>query len=284
MTVKCETRYAAHPSDYPKYDMQQLKEQFLVSNIFRPDEINFVYSHYDRFMVGGAKPVSKPLRLEPIDELKADYFLARRELGAINVGGPGTVTVDGETYELGYKDALYVGAGSREVVFSSDDPDNPAKFYMNSTPAHTAYPSRKVSLEEADKAEMGSQATSNERTINKLIVNSVLDTCQLQMGMTELREGSIWNTMPAHTHSRRMETYFYFEVPEGNAVCHFMGPKDETRHLWVLNDQAVVSPPWSIHAGAGTSNYIFIWGMAGENLDYSDMDIFTPDGFGTPDS
>lgn len=284
MTVKCTSRYATHPADYTRYDMQQLKDHYLVTGLFRPDEVNFVYTHYERFMVGGAMPVNGGLELESIDLLKAPYFLERRELGAINVGGPGRVEVDGEVFEIGYKDALYVGAGTRKVVFHSDDATRPAKFYLNSAPAHTAYPSKRITLADADKMALGSAATANERVINKLIVNSVLDSCQLQMGMTELKTGSVWNTMPAHTHDRRMEAYFYFEVPEGNAVVHFMGPKDETRHVWVLNEQAVVSPPWGIHAGAGTSNYTFIWGMAGENLDYADMDAIQPVDFATPES
>ena len=283
MTVKCTSRHATHPADYKRYTMEQLKEHYLVNNLFRDDEINFVYTHYDRLMVGGAKPVNGGLELDAPEQLKAPYFLERRELGAINVGGPGRVVVDGETFVLGYKDALYVGAGNEEVVFHSDDAANPAKFYLNSAPAHAAYPTKRITLADADKMHLGSPETSNERVINKLIVNSVLECCQLQMGMTELKSGSVWNTMPAHTHDRRMEAYFYFEVPEGNAVVHFMGPRDETRHVWVLNEQAVVSAPWGIHSGAGTSNYTFIWGMAGENLDYADMDTITPVEFGTPD-
>ena len=283
MTVKCTSRYATHPADYARYDMQQLKDHYLVTGLFRPDEVNFVYTHYERLMVGGAMPVDDGLELESIDLLKAPYFLERRELGAINVGGSGSVEVDGERFALGYKDALYVGAGNRSVVFHSDDAANPAKFYLNSAPAHTAYPTRRITLADADKMALGSAETANERVINKLIVNSVLDSCQLQMGMTELKTGSVWNTMPAHTHDRRMEAYFYFELSDDNAVVHFMGPRDETRHVWVLNEQAVVSPPWGIHAGAGTSNYTFIWGMAGENLDYADMDTITPVEFGTPE-
>jgi 4-deoxy-L-threo-5-hexosulose-uronate ketol-isomerase len=284
MTVNCTSRHATHPADYARYDMQQLKDHYLVNGLFRDDEINFVYTHYDRLMVGGAKPVNGGLKLDTIDLLKAPYFLERRELGAINVGGPGYVEVDGERYELGYKDALYVGAGNENVVFHSADAAKPAKYYLNSAPAHTAYPTKRITLADADKMALGAPETSNERVINKLIVNSVLDSCQLQMGMTELKTGSVWNTMPAHTHDRRMEAYFYFELPEGNAVCHFMGPKDETRHVWLLNEQAVVSPPWGIHSGAGTSNYTFIWGMAGENLDYADMDTIHPTDFGEPEA
>ncbi|HEY9561837.1 MAG TPA: 5-dehydro-4-deoxy-D-glucuronate isomerase, partial [Anseongella sp.] len=190
----------------------------------------------------------------------------------INVGGPGKVTVDGESVDLGFKEAMYVGRGSRDVTFSSADGANPAKFYVNSAPAHREFPLKKISKQDAEVVTLGTLETSNHRTINKLLVNSKVETCQLQMGMTELKPGSVWNTMPAHTHDRRMEVYFYFEIPEGQAVCHFMGQPQETRHIWMGNEQAVISPPWSVHAGAGTSNYTFIWGMAGENLDYDDMD------------
>jgi 4-deoxy-L-threo-5-hexosulose-uronate ketol-isomerase len=281
MTTKYEMRYAVHPEDYAGYDTQLLRENFLVSEIFVPDEIRLTYTFYDRFVVGGAMPVKKPLQLETIDEFKAAYFLERRELGVINVGGKGKVTVDGKVYELDYKEALYVGRGSKKVEFASSDAAKPSKFYLNSTPAHASYPAKKVGQQDAEVMELGALETANQRTIRKLLVNSVVQTCQLQMGMTELKPGSVWNTMPPHTHSRRMEVYFYFAVPEKQAVCHFMGPKDETRHLWVLNEQAVVSPSWSMHCGAGTSNYIFIWGMAGENLDYDDMDKHTPDQLGT---
>lgn len=218
-------------------------------------------------------PVSTALTLSAPDALKATYFLERRELGIINVGGPGRVVADGVTFELDYKEALYIGQGTREVRFESVKGETPAKFYLNSTPAHRNYPTRKVSKADAEVVELGSPQTANHRTINKLLVNSVLPTCQLQMGMTELKSGSVWNTMPAHTHDRRMEVYFYFEVPEGQSVCHFMGQPQETRHIWMQNEQAVISPNWSIHSGAGTSNYTFIWGMAGENLDYGDMDF-----------
>ena len=214
----------------------------------------------------------KRQKLETIDPLKANFFLERREMGIINVGGNGSVTADGINYILGYKEALYLGRGTKEVSFSSEEISSPAKFYINSTPAHQAYPSRKVGRDEAEIVDLGTHETANARTIRKLIVNSILPTCQLQMGMTELKSGSVWNTMPAHVHDRRMEVYFYFEVPEDQAVCHFMGAPNETRHIWMANEQAVISPPWSIHAGSGTSNYIFIWGMAGENLDYGDMD------------
>ena len=227
---------------------------------------------YDRYIVGGAMPTTDPMPLKAIDPLKADYFLERREMGIINVGGKAKITADGETFEIGYKEAVYLGRGTKEVTFTSADAGHPALLYINSAPAHAAYPCKKVTQAEAEIVELGSLETSNARTIRKLLVNSVIQTCQLQMGMTELKTGSVWNTMPAHTHDRRMEAYFYFELPEDQAVCHFMGQPHETRHMWLKNHQAILCPAWSIHAGAGTSNYIFIWGMSGENLDYGDMD------------
>ena len=220
-------------------------------------------------------PVNETLKLEAIDPLKAPFFTHRREVGIYNVGeGQGVVTVGDETYELGYKDALYIGSGDRDVFFASKDPLKPAKLYFNSTTAHQSYPDKLISKKDAVSVHMGSLEMSNERTINKMIVNQVLPTCQLQMGMTELMPGSVWNTMPAHIHSRRMEAYFYFEVPEGQAVCHMMGEPKETRHIWMQGDQAVLSPEWSIHSAAATHNYTFIWGMGGENLDYGDQDFF----------
>jgi 4-deoxy-L-threo-5-hexosulose-uronate ketol-isomerase len=235
-------------------------------------KITFTYSHYDRYIAGSAVPLT-PLKLETIDILKMPNFLDRREMGIINVGGNGSVVVEGTTYELGFKDALYIGSGNSEVIFKSDDSKNPAKFYINSAPAHTNYPTKKVSLAEAKKLELGTMETANHRTVNQMIIGGVVTTCQLQMGMTELKPGSVWNTMPAHVHDRRMEVYFYLDIPENQAVCHFMGEPQETRHIWMNNHQAVISPPWSIHSGSGTSNYTFIWGMAGENLDYADMDV-----------
>ena len=276
MTTPVDERFAVHIDDYKNYDTEKLRKHFLVSDLFIADEFKFTYTHYDRIMVGGAQPVKAPMKLEPVDQLKAEYFCERRELGIINVGGPGTVTVDGAVYELAYKEALYVAKESKDVVFASNDATAPAKFYMLSTPAHAAFTTTKVGQDEAEVIQLGERETCNERTLNKLIVNSIVKTCQLQMGMTALKPGSVWNTMPPHTHSRRMEVYFYFEVPETQAVCHFMGPKEETRHLWMTNEQAVVSPPWSMHCAAATSNYIFIWGMAGENLDYDDMDRYLP--------
>src|SRR5690606_10657722 len=267
-----EKRYAFSPGETKLMDTEKLRKNFLISKIFEADHIHLTLTHYDRYIAGGAMPTSETLQLSNPDYLKASYFLERREMGIINVGDKGTVTVDGTAYELQFKEALYIGRGSKEVSFSSADKDKPAKFYINSAPAHHAYPTKKVTKKEAEIVEMGSLETANHRVINKLLVNSVIETCQLQMGMTELKTGSVWNTMPVHTHDRRMEVYFYFEVPEGQSVCHFMGETQETRHIWMQNEQAVISPEWSIHAGAGTSNYTFIWGMAGENLDYGDMD------------
>ena len=271
--TKYSSRYASSPEAVKKYDTQQLREEFLIDDLMQEDEVVLVYSHYDRYIAGSAVPVKGDLVLETIDLLKAPYFLERRELGIINVGGSGSVVVEGTAYELGFKDALYIGAGNKEVVFKSDDKNNPAKFYLNSAPAHTSYPTKKVSLAEANKLQLGTMETANHRTVNQMIIGSVVTTCQLQMGMTELKPGSVWNTMPAHVHDRRMEVYFYLDIPQDQAVCHFMGQPQETRHIWINNHQAIISPPWSIHSGSGTSNYTFIWGMAGENLDYGDMDV-----------
>jgi len=276
MDTKLEERFAVHYEDFKSYDTQKIREHFLIQNLMEQDSINLTYSHYDRQIVGGAVPVKKQLKLEPVDILKADFFLFRRELGVINVGGEGIVTADKTEYKLKYKEALYLGKGTKEVSFSSVDSKKPAHFYINSSPAHTEYPNKYITLADADVVNLGSLQASNERKINKLLVNTTIDVCQLQMGMTELKTGSIWNTMPVHVHSRRMEAYFYFEVPEDQAICHFMGQPHETRHIWLTNEQAILSPPWSIHAAAGTSNYVFIWGMAGENLDYGDMDIRQP--------
>jgi 4-deoxy-L-threo-5-hexosulose-uronate ketol-isomerase len=279
MTVNYTERYAVHPDDCEAYNSARLRQNFHVGGLFKEAEINLVYTLIDRFIVGGACPTGTALTLDTIDPLKAANFLDRRELGAINVGGAGRITVDGEVYDIAYKEALYVGAGVTDVVFESVDATKPAKFYLNSAPAHHSYPIKKVSLADAVKVELGSLETSNHRVINKLIVHGLVESCQLQMGMTELKPGSVWNTMPAHTHSRRMEAYFYFEVPEEQAVCHFMGTREESRHIWMANEQAVISPTWSMHSGAGTSNYTFIWGMAGENLDYDDMDKIHPTDF-----
>lgn len=272
MKINYEVRYASHPEDAKAYDTTRLRKEFLIQNMMVADEINMVYTMYDRLIVGGAVPVKEKLELSAIDPLRAPFFLWRRELGIINVGGAGIVEVDGESFELDYKEALYLGRGDRNVFFSSKDSSKPAHFYFNSAPAHATYPDRKVTKADAVVVEMGTMEESNHRVINKLIVNQVLPTCQLQMGMTELKPGSVWNTMPPHTHNRRMEAYFYIEVPEQQAVCHFMGEIDETRHIWMKNEESVISPVWSIHSASATSNYTFIWGMAGENLDYGDMD------------
>lgn len=269
--TQSEFRYAHHPEDVKKYSTEDLRREFLIDDLFNEDKIKLVYSMYDRLIVGGVMPVSDALKLEPIEDLKAGYFLDRRELGIINVGGSGTVTVDGEVYELGNKEALYIGKGAKEVLFERSGGEQPY-FYINSAPAHHTYPTKKITRNEAEIVELGEEKYANKRTINKLLVNSVLETCQLQMGMTELHPGSVWNTMPAHIHTRRMEAYFYFDLEEGQTVNHLMGQPQETRHVFMKNHEAVLSPEWSIHSGAGTSNYTFIWGMAGENMDYGDMD------------
>ena len=272
MKTNYEIRYAAHPEDAKGYDTQRIRRDFLMEKVFSDNEVNMVYSMYDRMIVGGARPVGEVLKLEAIDPLKAPYFLTRREMGIFNVGGPGVVKAGDAVFELDYKEALYLGSGDREVTFESKDVKNPAQFYFNSVTAHRNYPDKKVTKADAIVAEMGSLEGSNHRCINKMLVSQVLPTCQLQMGMTELKPGSVWNTMPAHVHSRRMEAYFYFNLPEGNAICHLMGEPQEERLVWLHNEQAITSPEWSIHAAAGTSNYTFIWGMGGENLKYSDKD------------
>ncbi|OAV73317.1 4-deoxy-L-threo-5-hexosulose-uronate ketol-isomerase [Bacteroidales bacterium Barb6] len=274
MKTNYELRYAAHPEDAKRYDTKRLRRDFLIEKVFVPDEVNMVYSMYDRMIVGGAMPQKEKLHLDAIAPLKQAFFLHSREVGIYNLGGKGTVRAGDAVYELGYKEALYLGSGEREVYFESKDPSKPALFYFNSVTAHRNYSDRKITKADAVVAEAGALETSNHRNINKMIVNQVLPTCQLQMGMTELVKGSVWNTMPAHIHSRRMEAYFYFEVPEDQSVCHFMGEPDETRHIWMQNNQAVLSPEWSIHSAAATSNYTFIWGMGGENLDYGDQDFF----------
>jgi 4-deoxy-L-threo-5-hexosulose-uronate ketol-isomerase len=268
-------RYASNPSDVKKYETNELREQFLIENLFVADEIQLTYSMYDRFIVGGIMPVEKSLKLETIPYLKSENFLDRRELGIINVGGSGTVTVDGVAYNLQKKEALYVGLGCKEVIFSSANGEQPL-FYINSAPAHSKFPNKKVGKEDAEVIQLGEEKTANRRVLNKLIVNSIVETCQLQMGLTELLPGNVWNTMPAHTHNRRMEAYFYFDLEVPQTICHFMGEPQNTRHIFIQNNQAVLSPEWSIHSGAGTSNYSFVWGMAGENLDYGDMDIVAP--------
>lgn len=275
--MKVELRNASNPEDVRNFDTARLRKEFMIDKIFVEDIATMVYSLYDRYMVGGAMPVNQIVKLEPSDELKSEYFSKRRETGIINVGGDGLVMAGGNEWKLAYKEAIYIGAGEYDIVLKSADPARPAKFYVNSAPAHHSYSSKKITRADAIVTELGNSESSNHRTINKLLVDGVIQTCQLQMGMTELRSGSVWNTMPVHTHNRRMEAYFYFEVPDKQAICHFMGDPDETRHIWMKNEQAVLSPSWSIHSAAGTSNYSFIWGMAGENLDYGDMDVRQPD-------
>lgn len=278
-TTNFQVRWANHPEDAKHYDTSRLRKEFLIEKVFAPDEVNWTYTMYDRFLIGGAEPVKGPIELKPIEPLRAKTLLENRELGIINIGGPGVVTVDGKSYDLNFEEGIYVGRSTEKnpnvVVLSSKDPQNPAKFYMNSATAHKSYPVKRVTLKEAKNIKAGSQAESNDRVIHQLIINGVagVQTCQLQMGVTELKTGSVWNTMPAHTHLRRMETYLYFNVPQGQRICHIMGEPQETRPMWMDNEQAVISPQWSIHCAAGTSNYTFIWGMAGENLDYGDMQV-----------
>jgi 4-deoxy-L-threo-5-hexosulose-uronate ketol-isomerase len=269
-------QYAVSPGEFKQMDTDELRESFLMQNLFVEGQINMNYTHYDRMIVGGVLPKDIDLNLETIDPLKSEYFLERRELGIINIGATGEIIADGVSYTLENKEALYLGKGTKSVTFKSSNKSSHPTFYFNSAPAHTSFPSKKISEADAEKVVIGSLTTSNHRKIRKLIVNSILQTCQLQMGLTELTEGSVWNTFPAHTHERRMEAYLYFDLPEDQMVCHFIGEPQQTRHIWMKNNQAVLSPPWSIHSGAGTSNYTFVWGMAGENLDYGDMDIVKP--------
>lgn len=250
----------------------ELRENFLVQDLFVSNAVKLVYSHYDRVIVGGAKPAGSTLTLETHHELRADYFLERRELGIINVGGDGTVVVDGQNFSLSKLDCVYAGKGVKEVLFKSSDASKPALFYFLSSPAHQSHPTRKFTKEEAMPSGLGDQSTANKRTIYKYIHADGIQSAQLVMGLTVLNDGSVWNTMPSHTHSRRMEAYFYFDVPEEHRVFHFMGQPQETRHLLMANHEAVISPPWSIHSGCGTAAYGFIWGMAGENYTYIDMD------------
>jgi 4-deoxy-L-threo-5-hexosulose-uronate ketol-isomerase len=271
-----ELRRACNPVDTKSYDTDRLRKEFLVPTVFTKDEVNLSLSQYERYMIGGAFPVDKVLTLETVPNIKSEYFCERREVGIINIANEGIVTVDGKEYVLQNKEALYVGRGSKTVTFASKDVKNPAKFYFGSTPAHKEYPTVLVNKAKANILNMGSVETSNVRTIYQLIVPGIVDSCQLVMGLTELKTGSVWNTMPSHTHDRRMEAYFYFEVKEGQAICHLMGEPQETRHLFMHNEQAVFSPEWGIHSGVGTSNYSFIWGMGGENLDYTDMDHVQP--------
>ncbi|MDR5019121.1 5-dehydro-4-deoxy-D-glucuronate isomerase [Yersinia rochesterensis] len=269
-----QIRQSIHSDHARQLDTAGLRREFLIENIFVADEYTMTYSHIDRIIVGGILPVEKTVSIgdEVGKQLGVSYFLERRELGVINIGGPGLISVDGQVYEIGNEEALYAGKGARDVIFSSLESQKPAKFYYNSAPAHTSYPNKKITLAEATPQTLGDDATSNRRTINKYIVPDVLPTCQLTMGLTKLAPGNLWNTMPCHTHDRRMEVYFYFDMDEETAVFHMMGQPQETRHLLVHNEQAVISPSWSIHSGVGTKRYTFIWGMVGENQVFGDMD------------
>lgn len=268
-----QTRYESSPNEVKGMTTGQLRENFLVENCIIAGELNFVYSHYDRMIIGGAMPTTEGIALGNYTQLKADYFLERREMGIINVGGDGTVTADGKTFNLRKLDCVYLGKGTKDVVFASNDAATAAQFYILSVPAHRDYPNRYMPKEDASPMTIGSPETANHRTVYKYIHADGIKSCQLVMGLTTLHTGSVWNTMPAHTHDRRMEAYFYFDVPSDQAVVHFMGQPQETRHIFMANHQAVISPPWSIHSGSGTTNYGFIWGMGGENFNYTDMDV-----------
>lgn len=278
-----ELRTAASPKDVKHYDTKRLREEFLIQGLFVPDEIKLVYSHIDRIITGAATPVAEELKLTAGDELRADYFLQRRELGLINIGGDGVVTVDGREYVVEHKNGMYIGMGSKDISFKSLDAAAPAKFYLNSAPAHKSYPTVLIKREgtpeegvviikEENKVACGCLEESNDRVINKYILPGQVESCQLVMGMTALKPGSVWNTMPCHTHDRRMEVYLYFDLPEDAFVMHYMGEPTETRHIVIRNEEAVISPSWSIHAGSGSQAYTFIWGMVGENQEFTDMD------------
>lgn len=267
-----EIKRSVHPEHAKEFNSEELRNKFLMNSLFHPNELNLVYSHIDRIIVGGVTPLESTLALEVGKEIGADYFLERRELGLINVGGEGSIRIDGQSYDLGSRDGLYIGKGAEEVEFSSADSENPAKFYLNSAPAHKHYPTVEVSLDKAKKLELGSLSNSNKRTIYQYVHPEILDSCQLVMGLTMLETNNVWNTMPTHTHDRRMEVYFYLDVPENDVVFHLIGEPDETRHIVVRDEEAVMMPSWSIHSGVGTSNYSFIWGMVGENQEFDDMD------------
>ena len=270
--MRLDVRYANHPEDSKHYTTEELRKHYLIEKVFIEDEVNLVYSHVDRVIAGGITPVKKALKLEGCKELGSEYFLERRELGVINIGGNGKVVIDGTEYEVKSREGLYVGMGSKELVFTSVDEKNPAKFYINSSPAHKTYPTVMINLEKANKVHLGDLANSNKRTIYQYVHPAVCQSCQLIMGMTMLEPNNMWNTMPCHTHERRMEVYLYFDMTDDNKVFHLMGEPNETRHIVMGNEQAVISPSWSIHSGVGTKNYTFIWGMAGENQTFTDMD------------
>jgi 4-deoxy-L-threo-5-hexosulose-uronate ketol-isomerase len=271
-----DIRYSVNQRDFKRYTTEEVRGEFLIENLYKKDEVVAVYSHVDRMVTLGCMPVNEAVSISKGIDVWAnfgtEYFLERREIGIFNIGGAGKIKADGEVFEMGYKDCLYITKGTKEVTFESNSPENPAKYYMVSAPAHTSYKTTFISIEKAAKKPLGSMETSNKRVINQFIHPDVLKTCQLSMGMTVLEPGSVWNTMPAHTHERRMEIYMYFEVPENQVVFHMMGEGQETRHIVMQNEQAVISPSWSIHSGAGTSNYTFIWAMGGENQAFDDMD------------
>ncbi|CAM3846660.1 5-dehydro-4-deoxy-D-glucuronate isomerase [Cohnella lubricantis] len=271
-----EIRHSVHPSDAKHYDTARLREHFLVEKLFEAGQVHMVYTHEDRMVIGGAQPAETALTLEAPDTLKTGFFLERREIGFVNIGGDAVVTACGERYELSKLDTLFVGMGVRDLQLASKDAANPAKLYFCSALAHATYPTRKVSIQEANTLYLGSQATSNERELNQIIHEGGINSCQLMMGITVLKPGSVWNTMPSHLHDRRMEAYLYFDLAEDARVFHMMGEPSETRHLVVANEQAIISPSWSIHSGVGTSNYTFIWAMAGENYTFKDQDIVPP--------
>lgn len=279
-----EVRNACSPNDMKHYTTERLREEFLIQNLFQEDKMNLVYSHIDRIITGAVVPVNKKLALTAGDELRAEYFLQRREMGLINIGGDGIITIDGRVYEVNARDGMYIGRGSKDITFESKEVSNPAKFYLNSAPAHKEYPTVLIKLEgeasedvvivkDENKVECGSLEESNHRIINKYIVTGQVDTCQISMGLTKLFPGSVWNTMPAHTHDRRMEVYMYFDVEDDAFVIHYMGEPQETRHIIIHNEEAVINPSWSIHSGCGSKAYTFIWGMCGENQDYADQDF-----------
>lgn len=272
-----DVRYAVHPEHGKVFDTSDLRKHFLIEDMFVPGEIHLTYSHVDRIIAGGAVPVKEALTLESGSALGVDHFFERREAGIINIGGPGKVVTATESFTLGTRDCVYIGAGTQGVKLESESEKNPANFYINSAPAHRTYPSKLITLADSRKVELGSKEESNERTINQFIHPEVVDSCQLLMGMTLLKEGSMWNTMPPHTHDRRMEVYLYFNMSDDARVFHFIGEPDETRHIIVKDKQALIMPSWSIHSGVGTGNYAFIWGMVGENKNFTDMDHITMD-------
>ena len=274
--MQLTVRQPSAAEDAKHYTTDRLRSEYLIETVFLPDEAVFTYSHFDRIIAGGVMPVTKPVALTGAKELASDTFLARREMGTINIGGAGMITVNGVRYDLKRYDGLYVGMGAREITLQSADPSDPAKFYINTCPAHRTCPTVKIDIDKANKRHLGAKETCNLRTINQYIHPEVMESCQLCMGMTQLQAGSNWNSMPCHTHERRMEVYFYFELPKDGVVFHMMGEPQETRHLVMHNEQAVISPSWSIHTGVGTSNYTFIWGMCGENQEFDDMDNIDP--------